>query len=56
MITVDELKAKLRQQGIDKLSDVRSAFMESDGEISAIRTEGSDNAKGKSQKHPAGVK
>jgi uncharacterized membrane protein YcaP (DUF421 family) len=54
MITVDELKARLRQQGIDKFSDVKSAYMESDGEISAVRTEGSDNAKGKS--HPAGVK
>jgi uncharacterized membrane protein YcaP (DUF421 family) len=56
MITVDELRAKLRQQGIDKFSDVKSAYMESDGEISAIRTGGKNEASTKSQQHPAGVK
>jgi uncharacterized membrane protein YcaP (DUF421 family) len=34
LITVDELNVKLREEGIDSLSDVRSAYMEVDGEIS----------------------
>ena len=56
MITIDELRAKLRQQGIDQLSQVKSAYMESDGEISAVRSDGQEPPKGKSQQHPAGVK
>ena len=39
-ITKDELMAKLREQGIDKLEDVKAATMESDGEISAIKRKG----------------
>jgi uncharacterized membrane protein YcaP (DUF421 family) len=56
MITVDELKAKLRQQGIDRFSDVKSAYMESDGEISAVRVDSKASAKPRSGRHPAGVK
>jgi uncharacterized membrane protein YcaP (DUF421 family) len=56
MITIDELRAKLRQQGIDQLSEVKSAYMESDGEISAVRIDGNESARAKSQQHPAGVK
>jgi uncharacterized membrane protein YcaP (DUF421 family) len=37
MLTTDELLAKLRQQGVGKLSEVRHAYMESDGEISVIK-------------------
>jgi uncharacterized membrane protein YcaP (DUF421 family) len=37
MITADELMAKLRQQGIEQLDDVKAATMESDGEISVIK-------------------
>ena len=40
-ITEDELWAKLRENGIDKLEDVRSATMESDGTIAVIKREGS---------------
>jgi uncharacterized membrane protein YcaP (DUF421 family) len=36
-ITQDELMAKLREQGIEKLEDVKAATMESDGEISVIK-------------------
>ena len=39
MITDDELMAKLRQHGLDKLEDVKLATMESDGEISVIPRE-----------------
>lgn len=38
-ITEDELWAKLRENGIDELADVRSATMESDGTISVIKRE-----------------
>ncbi|HWP12394.1 MAG TPA: YetF domain-containing protein [Ramlibacter sp.] len=40
MITVDELMAKLRENGIDRLDDVKAATMESDGEISVVKHEG----------------
>jgi len=37
LLTIDELKSKLREQGIDDISKVRSAYMEGDGSISVIR-------------------
>jgi uncharacterized membrane protein YcaP (DUF421 family) len=37
LLTVPELMAMLREQGIDKLADVEFARIESDGEISVIR-------------------
>lgn len=36
-ITADELWSQLREQGIDKLKDVKSAKLEGDGHISVIR-------------------
>lgn len=36
-VTVPELMAHLREQGIDKLADVKMARMEADGAISVIR-------------------
>ena len=39
-ITVDELMAKLREQGVEKLEQVKAATMESDGEISVIQHDG----------------
>jgi uncharacterized membrane protein YcaP (DUF421 family) len=56
MITIDELRAKLRQQGIDQLSEVKSAYMESDGEISAVRKDDKDQQGAKSRQRPAGIK
>jgi uncharacterized membrane protein YcaP (DUF421 family) len=38
-ITPDELLSQLRQQGIDKLSEVKQAFLEGDGQISVIRVQ-----------------
>lgn len=39
MLTVDDLKSKLREQGIDDVAKVKSAFMEGNGEISVIRAD-----------------
>jgi len=41
-ITLDELHEKLREQGIDKLADVKAAYLEGDGQISVIRNQGDD--------------
>ena len=49
LITVDELKTKLREQGIERLEDVKLAFIESDGEISVIR----EKADGETERKPA---
>ena len=39
-ITLEELQGKLREQGIEKLAEVKSAWLESDGQISVIRMQG----------------
>lgn len=36
-ITMDELHEKLREAGIEKLTDVKVAYLEGDGQISVIR-------------------
>ena len=36
-ITMDELNEKLREQGIEKVADVKVAYLEGDGQISVIR-------------------
>jgi uncharacterized membrane protein YcaP (DUF421 family) len=41
-ITPEELHEKLREQGIEKITDVKSAFLEGDGQISVIRNTSSD--------------
>ncbi len=51
MLTIDDLKSQLRQNGIERLADVRHAFLEADGHISIIKTSGPD-AKQKSQGLP----
>lgn len=57
LMTMDELDAVLRKNGIDDVSKVRFAAMESDGEISVIPFEekgaGSKGGRGKSR-DPAG--
>lgn len=54
MITTDELMAKLREHGIEKLEQVKMATMESDGEISVIKFQGEteDNARSSKDKLP----
>lgn len=39
MITVDELSALLREQGVDDIADVRRCSLEGDGRISVIRND-----------------
>jgi uncharacterized membrane protein YcaP (DUF421 family) len=39
-LTVDELKAKLREHGVAELAEVSAAYMESDGEVSVIKRGG----------------
>ena len=36
-ITLEELHEKLREQGIEKLAEVKAAYLEGDGQISVIR-------------------
>jgi uncharacterized membrane protein YcaP (DUF421 family) len=45
LITVDELMAQLRKEGVTDLAEVREAFMENTGEISLLLE--SDQGKGK---------
>ena len=37
LITMDELKSKLREQGIENFSDIKISYLEEDGEISVLR-------------------
>jgi uncharacterized membrane protein YcaP (DUF421 family) len=41
-ITMQELEAKLREQGIEKLADVKAAYLEADGQISVIKASTDD--------------
>ena len=36
-ITMQELEAKLREQGIDDMADVKAAYLEADGQISVLK-------------------
>jgi uncharacterized membrane protein YcaP (DUF421 family) len=47
LITEEELDTQLRLQGIEDVARVKVAYMESDGRISVITTDG--NAEGRSQ-------
>jgi uncharacterized membrane protein YcaP (DUF421 family) len=53
MITVDELMAKLREHGIERVDQVKAATMESDGEISIIKHEGETRAQPETGKDKA---
>ncbi|MCH2242847.1 MAG: DUF421 domain-containing protein [Aquabacterium sp.] len=39
-LKVEELQAELRKQGVDDISRVRAAYMESDGHISVLKFDG----------------
>lgn len=45
LITVDELKAQLRMEGVTDLGEVREAYMENNGEISLVLKDDTDKAK-----------
>ena len=40
MLTPDDLQSRLRLQGVERVSDVKLALLEEDGQISVIRQEG----------------
>ena len=40
MLTLDDLHAQLREQGVEDVQQVKLAFMESDGMISVVRYDG----------------
>jgi uncharacterized membrane protein YcaP (DUF421 family) len=42
MLTLDDLRAKLREQGVEDVAQVKAAFMESDGMISVVRFDGAE--------------
>lgn len=44
-ITREELQEKLREQGIERMSDVKVAYLEGDGQISVIRNSGQTTEK-----------
>lgn len=46
MVTEDELRAVLREHGVEELSEIRSASLEADGEISLVKTHGAPGPAG----------
>ncbi len=56
MLTLDDLMEQLREQGVERLSDVRSCCLEGDGHLSVIRREDGKEAEGggRSRKGTAG--
>lgn len=49
-ITMEELEEKMREQGVEKIADVKVAYLEGDGQISVIR-----NSPGTVAKKPVAV-
>lgn len=49
LITMEELNGKLREQGIEKVDEVKIAYLEEDGEISVQRYDGGEPAQRSSQ-------
>ncbi len=54
-ITIEELNEKLREQGIEQLSEVKAAFLEGDGQISVIRQADRADAQGKGKSTVSGA-
>jgi uncharacterized membrane protein YcaP (DUF421 family) len=56
LMTDEDLMSKLREQGVDKLDDVRVARMEGDGQISVIKKESKKDSKARPKStRPTGV-
>jgi len=49
-ITMDELHEKLREQGVEKIADVKAAYLEGDGQISVIRNPDSSRSESDARK------
>lgn len=43
LVTLDELKSQLREQGIENVAEVKSAYMEGDGRVSVVKRDGSQH-------------
>ena len=56
MLTLDDLMEQLREQGVERLSDVRTCCLEGDGHLSVIRRKDGDEAEagGRPRKETAG--
>ena len=50
LITEEELRSQLRQQGVSKLDDVRRACLEANGEISVVKKQNDGNSSKKRKK------
>lgn len=50
MLTDEELGAKLRENGVDDVAQVRDAFMESDGQVTVIKREPDGDARGRGRR------
>ena len=50
LITAEELESQLRQQGISRLSEVKRACLEANGEISVVKTDGDNDSKKRRKK------
>ena len=53
-VTMDELREKLREQGLEDLEQVKAAYLEGDGQISVIRTDAGDDGS-HPRERPAGT-
>jgi uncharacterized membrane protein YcaP (DUF421 family) len=53
-LTVEELRGKLREHGVDDIDQVRAAYMESDGEVSVITRRGEPEAPQRRARRAAG--
>jgi uncharacterized membrane protein YcaP (DUF421 family) len=49
-ITEDELRAQLRQQGVQDMAEVKQACLEANGEISVVKVDSGDEDNGKKRK------
>ena len=50
MITEEELMAQLREQGIERVDEVKKSYMEGDGHISVLRKEAKGTSGGGEKK------
>jgi uncharacterized membrane protein YcaP (DUF421 family) len=50
LITEEELRGQLRQQGVSKVEEVKRACLEANGEISVVKKDGGESGKNKRKK------
>ncbi len=51
MITTEELESQMRQNGIEDISDIKTAYLESDGHFSFIKKESKEEESNSKQKN-----